>query len=387
VNFKSEKTLIIILAATAIWMATSAYRAYQQKWQQPLGPALQIATATKASGTVIDTPQLSVNSDSFAWMFTTSTVPPPLQTSTPSIKTCGLPPTMTVLAIGSDTRGDSYLYGLADVIRLIRIDTITPQISVLEFPRDLWVEIPDIADNLNGQDHEKLNQSYLYGNPGFGYTDDPAQGPGLLARTLALNFGTHIDHYAAVNMQTFVRVVDAIGGIDIYLPEAVDARTADDTNERLLFFQGNNHLNGTRALTLARIRIKGTFERADNQNMVLCALRKKLTSPETITKIPNIIKSFQGAVQTDLSPEQLSQMACLGTQIQPSQIHFFSFPEELFTGERLYDPVFKKEVFIWRADFESLQAYVDKFNRGEWMLPITISSSTSKTPQNTVNCQ
>jgi len=294
---------------------------------------------------------------------------------------------MTVLAIGSDTRGDSYLYGLADVIRLIRIDTTTPQISVLEFPRDLWVEIPDIADNLNGQDHEKLNQSYLYGNPGFGYTDDPAQGPGLLARTLALNFGTHIDHYAAVNMQTFVRVVDAIGGIDIYLPEAVDARTADDTNERLLFFQGNNHLNGTRALTLARIRIKGTFERADNQNMVLCALRKKLTSPETITKIPNIIKSFQGAVQTDLSPEQLSQMACLGTQIQPSQIHFFSFPEELFTGERLYDPVFKKEVFIWRADFESLQAYVDKFNRGEWMLPITISSSTSKTPQNTVNCQ
>ena len=51
------------------------------------------------------------------------------------------------------------------------------------------MEIPDIADNINGQDHEKLNQAYLYGNPGFGYTDDPAQGPGLLARTLTLNFG------------------------------------------------------------------------------------------------------------------------------------------------------------------------------------------------------
>ncbi|MCK7506418.1 MAG: hypothetical protein MZV70_21760 [Desulfobacterales bacterium] len=50
------------------------------------------------------------------------------------------------------------------------------------------MEIPDIADNLNGQDHEKLNQAYLYGNPGFGYSNDPAGGPGLLARTAHAQF-------------------------------------------------------------------------------------------------------------------------------------------------------------------------------------------------------
>jgi len=280
--------------------------------------------------------------------------------------------TMTILAIGSDTRSDQYLYGLADAIRLVRIDSVTPKITVLEFPRDLWVEIPDIADNLNGQDHEKLNQAYLYGNPGFGYTNDPAQGPGLLARTLALNFGTHIDHYAAMNMRTFVEIVDAVGGIDVTLPETVDGRTAEDTNTRLLFPKGENHLNGTRALTLARTRINGTFERADNQNLVLCALRKKLTSPSVVANIPDLIKSFQGAVQTDLSPQQLSQLACIGTELKPENIIFTNFPEDLFTQDRIYDPVFKKDVFAWNTDYDTLRDYVEQFNSGTWPQPTPI---------------
>ena len=89
------------------------------------------------------------------------------------------------------------------------IDSVTPAITVLEFPRDLWVEIPDIADNLNGQDHEKLNQAFLYGQPGFKYWDDPTEGSGLLALTLNKNFGANVDHYITVNMRTFEQVIDA----------------------------------------------------------------------------------------------------------------------------------------------------------------------------------
>jgi LCP family protein required for cell wall assembly len=239
-------------------------------------------------------------------------------------------------------------------------------VTILEFPRDLWVEIPDIADNLNGQDHEKLNQAYLYGNRGFGYTDDPTQGPGLLARTLILNFGTQIDHYAAVNMRTFVNIVNAVGGIDVTLPEAVDGRTAEDTNSRLLFRAGTLHLDGDRALMLARIRIEGSFARADNQNRVLCALREKMTSASVITKIPSLITSFQDAVQTDLSPAQLGQLACIGAQIQPGNIVFASFPQEHFEQSRVYDPVFKKDVFAWDVDFEILREYIRQFNDGTW---------------------
>jgi len=353
---------------------------YQGKWQQPLGPALRISTATPFQLPATWTP----NPLTTTALPSTSKPGPTAQASPTSTSTlnnvtglCGAPPVLNILVVGTDARANSYLYGLADVIRLVRVDFVNPKITILEFPRDLWVEIPDIADNIKGQDHEKLNQAYLYGNPGFGYTDDPAEGPGLLARTMALNFGTNIDHYAAVNMQTFVKMVNAVGGIDVDLPTAVDGRTIEDTNKRLLFNAGTHHLNGTQALTLARIRIKGVFERAENQNRVLCALRDQLTSPSVLTKIPDLIKSFQGAVQTDLSPQQLGQLACIGTQIKPGNILFASFPQEHFKTKRQYDPVFKGTVFIWDVDFEILRDYVAQFHQGTWP-PV----SESDTPTN-----
>jgi LCP family protein required for cell wall assembly len=374
-----EKAAISFLSVLAVGLIGVVIWLYQTKWQQPLGPALQIPTVTRmwTSSTKAHIP--GTTPPSTPQPATVSQALSVLATSTSTTGHCGAPPVMTILTIGSDQRGDQYLYGLADAIRLIRIDTVTPRVTVLEFPRDLWVEIPDIADNLNGQDHEKLNQAYLYGNPGFGYSDDPAQGPGLLARTLALNFGAHIDHYAAVNMRTFVKIVDAIGGIDVTLPEAVDGRTAEDTSSRLLFSKGENHLNGEQALTLARIRIKGTFARADNQNLVLCALRKKLTSPSIVTSLPDLIKSFQGAVQTDLSPAQLSQLACIGTRLQPSNITFASFPETLFTQGRVHDPVFGKSTFVWNADYDILREYVAQFNDGTWPEANTIIQTDAGT--------
>lgn len=372
-----QKAIISFLSVLAVGLIGAAIWIYQAKWQQPLGPALQFPTVTPmwASPTQTHIPSTAILST--PWPTSDSSALSIPVTSTSITGWCGAPSVMTILAIGSDTRGDKYLYGLADAIRLIRIDTVTPKISVLEFPRDLWVEIPDIADNLNGQDHEKLNQAYLYGNPGFGYTDDPAQGPGLLARTLALNFGTRIDHYAAVNMRTFVRIVDAVGGIDVTLPDTVDGRTVEDTNSRLLFPHGENHLDGTRALTLARIRIEGTFARGDNQNIVLCALRKKLIGASVLSNIPDLIKSFQGAVQTDLSPAQLSQLACIGTHIQPSNITFASFPEALFTQGRVHDPVFGKSTFVWNTDYEILREYVTQFNDGTWPTAITAIQSSN----------
>jgi LCP family protein required for cell wall assembly len=373
-----EKASIAFLSILAVGLISAVVWIYQIKWQQPLGPALQLPTVTpfKASPSSTLTPRPAILST--PWPTSDSSAFAIAATSTSITGQCGMPSVMTILAIGSDTRSDKYLYGLADAIRLIRIDTVTPKVTVLEFPRDLWVEIPDIADNLNGQDHEKLNQAYLYGNPGFGYTADPAQGPGLLARTLALNFGTHIDHYAAINMRTFVRIVDTVGGIDVTLLDTVDGRTAEDTNSRLLFSKGENHLDGTRALTLARIRIEGTFARGDNQNMVLCALRKKLTSPSVISSIPDLIKSFQGAVQTDLSPQRLSQLACLGTQLQPSNITFANFPENLFTQDRVHDPVFGKSIFVWNADYEVMREYVQKFNDGTWPTAITVVQTNNE---------
>ena len=160
---------------------------------------------------------------------------------------------------------------------------------MLEFPRDLWVEIPYISDNLNGLDHGKLNQAYLYGQPGdgFAYWDDPSQGPGLLSLTLTLNFGVLADHYLAVNMRTFENVVNAIDGITVNVP---DLETAYNTGLPI----GKHHLNGAEALKVARNRKQGMYERVKNQNLVLCAMREKVLSPNVVTQIPALIDSVQG---------------------------------------------------------------------------------------------
>ena len=282
---------------------------------------------------------------------------------------------MTLLAVGTDARSNSYNYGLADVIRIVRVDFVTAKVTILEFPRDLWVEIPDIADNIKGQDHEKLNQAYLYGNPGFGYYDGPGQGPGLLARTLALNFGVNPDRYVAVNMRTFEKVVDAVGGVKVNLPNGVDGRTSEDRSARLVFPPGTQVLDGKQALTLARIRNDGVFERVTHQNTVMCALQEKLTSPKVIVRIPALINSFKGAVQTDLTPEQITQLACIGTKLKGEDITFVSFPQELFEGTRVYDPVFKARVFIWDVDFDVLRDYIARFNAGTWPAPTIAGES------------
>jgi len=366
---KTQRTILIVLAILAcslsMLVGVFGYQAYRVLWKAPLmGPAIFMETITPSG----NSPNLGGSSSGISSQPTT--IPTLAATLTPvGQPRCGGPSTMTLLAVGSDARSKSYNYGLGDVIRIVRVDFINVRVTILTFPRDLWVEIPDIADNINGQDHEKLNQSYLYGNPGFGYYDGPGAGPGLMARTLALNFGVVPERYIGVNMRTFENIVDAVGGIDIYLPETVDGRTSEDRASRLVFPSGQHHLNGFQALTLARIRIDGVFDRMDNQNLVMCALKDKLTSPKIITSIPSLIASFKNNVQTDLTPEQLTQLACIGTQIKSDDIIFASFPEELFTQDRIYDPVFKGRIFIWDADFNILRDYVKRFNEGTWPDP------------------
>jgi LCP family protein required for cell wall assembly len=359
-----QKGTLSFLIVVAIGLTVLVFRLYAGLWQQPLGPALQLSTVTPLQLPATWTPNPNATSPQQSG----SNLISPYRTE-PSIALCGAPSVMNLLLIGSDARGDTYSYGLADMIRLARVDFVNARVTVLEFPRDLWVEIPDIADNLNGQDHEKLNQAYLYGNRGFHYTDDLAQGPGLLARTLALNFGAQIDHYAAVNMRTFINIVNAVGGIDVYLPEPVDGRTAEDTSNRLYFKEGTLHLNGDRALTLARIRIEGGFARGENQDRVLCALRAKLASPSVIKEIPELVESFKDNVQTDLTPAQISQLACIGAQIEPGNVRFVDFPEDLLITTREYDPVFGKDISIVKANHDILREYVAQFHAGTW--PVT----------------
>ena len=265
---------------------------------------------------------------------------------------------MTVLAIGTDVRPGERRYGLTDVMRAVRVDFGGQRVTALEFPRDLWVHIPEIKENLDTE-YQKLNTAYAYGSPDYG--------PSLLAHTLNRNFGLNVDHYIVANMTVFADVIDALGGLDVVIPPGgIDGRTTTDRSERLIFPEGPQHLNGDQALTLARLRNVSVFERAENQNLVMCALRKKIEMPETLFRLPAIINSFMSNIQTDLTPEQISQLACLGTQMPRDNITFASFPLDLFRSKEVYDTVLKQDVSVWDADFRIMRGYVSQFQAGTW---------------------
>jgi LCP family protein required for cell wall assembly len=355
---KAQKITLGVLYAIAcsVFLAVllTAAQAYQDWSQRPLGPTLAYPTGWELPATWTASPAAS----SSATQPTIGLVTPATETPGSPFLACNHLPPITVLAIGTDLRPGERRNGLTDFMRAVRVDFREQRLMALEFPRDLWVEISGIEENL-GTAYQKLNTAYPYGQPDFG--------PSLLTRTLNLNFGLNVDHYIVANMTLFAEVVDALGGLDITIPEGgIDGRTTTDRSPRLVFPEGPQHLNGEQALTLARMRNRSVFERANYQNKVMCALRKKIESPDVILRLPGIINSFMNNIQTDLTPEQISQLACLGTQMPRSNILFASFPRELFQSAEVYDPVLEQDVFIWEADFNRLRSYVSQFQAGTW---------------------
>jgi len=275
---------------------------------------------------------------------------------------CGGPPAMFILLIGSDARSDSYEIGLADAIRLVRVDFVTPGIRVLTFPRDLYVEIPGL-EKYNGSTHGKLNQAFLYGNPGYGYFDGYGQGPGLTALTLEQNFGATTNHYLAVNLQTLVRFVDALGGIDINMPYTLDGRVQGSKDPNRLFKAGSLHLDGYRTMLLARLRPNGDFKRSEIQNLILEAVADQMLDPSALPGWLKLFGTFHDSVQTDISPVQVGQLTCLAVHVDPEGVEFVAFPEALFKSTRVQDPVLGN-TSIMEANFDVLKKYVQKFEEG-----------------------
>jgi anionic cell wall polymer biosynthesis LytR-Cps2A-Psr (LCP) family protein len=167
-------------------------------------------------------------------------------------------------------------------------------------------------------------------------------------------------------MLTFVKLVDAVGGIDIYLPTDMDGTPVDDKTEDMgYFYAGQQHFTGDEALRFSRIRKRyNVFTRTSNQNMVLCALKDKVTSPAVVPKIPQIINAFQDAILTDLSPEQLAQLACLAPQLDSENIIFTGISEDLLSPGRVYSPQQKAETFIWEADYDVIREIIEQFKAG-----------------------
>jgi len=360
-----KRTILIIVITILVLGTIAGVVLVSRKWHKPLGTSLELPTPTATEERVIPTIEEIVNDTEIDNTPVAESDPP---TVTPSLTeaqpVCGGPPLMYIIGIGADNDFNDYNYGLADVIRVARVDFVTPKITVLTIPRDLWVEFPDLIEKYaDTVTHGKLNQAYLYGGPGMGYYDGPGGGPGLLARTIAHNYGLYVDHYGAVNMVAFEKIVDALGGIDIYLDQDWDGRPVDEHTEDMGYFSaGQHHMTGNEALRFARIRKKySEVTRTDNQTLVICALEEKLLRPSVIGSIPGLIDSLIGEIQTDLTPAQISQLVCVLTKLEKENLQFVRFPEEMMVQGREYDPNLGDTTFVWDIPKEDIQAFIRDF--------------------------
>jgi len=364
-----KKNTIIILSIMVLLTVIVGILVVQG-WHKPLGTTIDMPTRTPVqkteTPTAVSNPQIaSTDENPFDDTVEPTNSPQPVEPQPVEPQpVCGGPPVMYLLGIGADNDYADYLYGLADVIRVARVDFVNTKVTVLTIPRDLWVEFPDIIDKYaDTVTHGKLNQAYLYGGPGMGYYDGPGGGPGLLARTLAHNYGLYVDHYGAVNMTAFVKIVDALGGIDLYLEQDWDGTPIDDITEDMGYFTaGQHHMSGEEALRFSRIRKRySTMARENNQTLVLCAIKDKVLSPSVIGSIPQLVNSLIGEIQTDLTPAQISQLTCLLPKLGKDDLQFVSFPDEFMVSGREFDPNLGNTTFVWNIPKEDIQAFMRDF--------------------------
>jgi anionic cell wall polymer biosynthesis LytR-Cps2A-Psr (LCP) family protein len=164
-------------------------------------------------------------------------------------------------------------------------------------------------------------------------------------------------------MVVFQKIIDALGGIDIYLDQDWDGRPVDENTENMGYFEaGQWHMSGDQALRFARIRKKySEVTRTDNQTLVLCAVKDKVLKPSVIARIPQLINSLIGEIQTDLTPEQIRQLACVLTKLEEDNLQFIRFPDEMMVQGRIYDPLFENTTFVWDIPKEDIQAFIRDF--------------------------
>jgi LCP family protein required for cell wall assembly len=262
-----------------------------------------------------------------------------------------------ILVIGTDTRSVGYLYGLADTTMVFRVDFQNRSVSVMGFPRDLWVQIPDVTED-NGRTHGKLNQAYFFGTEGMGYYSGEGYGAGLMAETMKTNWGLEIDHHIVLNMRTFRDVVDALGGIEVYNPAPVYSFQQPNQPK---FLAGGYFFSGQDALMYARYRDpKNSVDRVDRHAIILKGLLKQIFSLSTVPKIPQLIGLYKGNVLTDMHLAELSQFLCLAAQTDYGEVRFGRIPKD-----SLYIPDW--EGFVWlEKEPGSITTLLQQFQDGSW---------------------
>lgn len=247
---------------------------------------------------------------------------------------------LMILVVGTDSRSRSYTWGNGDSTMVFRVDFQEQQVDVMSFPRDLWVEIPDLEE-VPDRTHGKLSMAYHFGTSGMGYYSGEGYGAGMVGETLKVNYGLEIDHYIVINMRIFVEVIDALGGIKVYSPYPIYNHNRGP-NSKPAFAQGGYFFGGREAQLYARYRDpRNVLSRPDRHSILLKSVCEQIFSPEVVFRIPELMSAFKGNVLTDMSLAELSQLLCLSSQVGMDGVRYHTIPEE-----ELYHPDWVGSVWL-----------------------------------------
>ena len=226
------------------------------------------------------------------------------------------------------------LTGNTDTMILARFDPATAQVRAVSIPRDTRVPIP-------GHGTFKINAANPYG------------GPTLAARVVADFLGVQVDRYILLNTRAVVQIVDALGGIDVFVPKRM---YYNDWSGKLHINlqKGWNTLDGKKAHDFLRFRHDelGDIGRVQRQQAFVQAVLKKYLTPGNLLKTPQLIGMAKENLETNLTNEELVKLVTLGKDLDRDRVQLTMVPGVADTVDG---------VSYWIANEPSTRRVVDSF--------------------------
>lgn len=222
---------------------------------------------------------------------------------------------INILLTGIDS-SERRTQALTDTLIVVSVDPVTGDVAMVSFPRD----IARFTQPDGTMFTAKINSLMTYAD------NHPAEYPdgGLptLISQLGYLLGIPIHYYAAIDLDGFRKLIDAVGGVTVDNPKAInDPRYGGWLDGRVGFKlkKGVHHLDGETALAYARSRMgagDSDFTRARRQQELLVALRARLTDPTLLPQLPAIIEAGSNTVRTNFPRDRLQEMLAVGRAIE-----------------------------------------------------------------------
>jgi LCP family protein required for cell wall assembly len=222
------------------------------------------------------------------------------------------------LMLGADQR-PGWESWRTDSIMVVAIDPKTEQVGIISIPRDLYVDIPGYGqERINVVDYVGEKKKY------------PGGGPALAARVISDTLGIPIQHHVRIQMDGLVRLVDALGGVDVTLDCPLYERTPEESAPKGYIEwslpAGTVHLNGDAAKKFATYRYVTTdFGRTQRQQQLIWAIRNRALQGNIIARLPELWKAMSDVFTTDLTLVDAIKLANVGIKLKPSNVHGLVF--------------------------------------------------------------